>query len=917
MVVVKVSSCRSVSGFLLLTWLLAGLSVLLPYPCLAGIGGSYSVPGAAPHPGSEREGRQAPGVRDGRISSDTADTLRPGRDELSTGSSLARPFKDRGKDWAIMIGFGSLSIIVLLLLIADFHRRRAAQSLKAARDRYENMFKHNAVALFEEDCLAVKVEVERLIGEGITDMMGYLNANPQHVREMVRMLKVLDVNPAAVRLYGADSKEDLLESFGRIFTPDSLDGFKQVVAAIAEGRSSFECETVSQKLTGQRLYVILSTTLPPSQEEFSRILISVVDNTERKRSLEVMHRSEERFRTVFNNAASGMALVDLRGHYIRVNEAFQRMLGYTTKELEWKNWREVTHSEDVGLTKKMIISLIAGQHVQPLEKRYINKQGKTVWALLNIALIVNKRRKPLYYITQVQDISQIKEEQEMMREKEERYRQIFEADLSGFYILKPGGELIMCNKVFADILGFSYVEEAIGLNFCRFFKEPDLCSRLLDDLVDKKKLEHVEVEFTRRDGAVIHVHLNGVGRFTPQGELIEILGYLMDITRQKNLEAQLLHAQKMESVGTMAGGVAHDFNNLLMGILGNASLLMMDMGDDHLNFDRLKNIEQYVKSGSDLTRQLLGFAKGGKYQVRATNLNLLIEQSMKMFARTHKNLQVHTELEKGLWPVEVDRSQIDQVLYNMYVNAWQAMENGGHLFVGTKNRVMAVHEVDTHGMKSGGYVEIEITDTGAGIAPDTLPRIFDPFYTTKERGRGTGLGLASSYGIIQSHGGYINVTSRENEGTSFFIYLPASENEPAQEEVAVDTPVAGGIETILLVDDEEIIISAVSRMMSRLGYTVLTAQSGQEAVDIFRTRRGNIDLVILDVIMPGMSGSETFDCLRAIDPGIDILLSSGFNADGQAQDILQRGCLGFIQKPFTLGLLARKLAEIFQHPDEK
>ena len=454
-----------------------------------------------------------------------------------------------------MIGFGVLSLVVVLFLIADSHRKRAGESLRAARNRYESMFRNNAVALFEEDCLALKVEVERLKGQGVTDMMGYLNANPRHVREMAGMLTILDVNPAALQLYGADSKEDLLESCGRIFHPDSPDGFKQVVAAIAEGRVSFECETMSQKLTGQRLHVILSATFPPSQEAFSSILISVVDITERKRSLEVLHRSEERFRNVFDNAASGMALVDLRGHYMRVNEEFQRMLGYTAKELEWKNWREVTHPEDISLTKRMIISMIAGQRVQPVEKRYINKNGRTVWALLNIALIQSKSRKPLYYITQVQDISRMKEEQEQLREKDERYRQIFEADLGGFYIARPGGELFMCNKVFADTLGFTYIEEVIGMNICRFFKEPDLCFRLLHDLAYKKKPERVEVEFIRGDGAVIHVHLNGVGRFNSRGELIEVLGYLMDITRQKDLETRLLHAGKTASAGTAGGGL--------------------------------------------------------------------------------------------------------------------------------------------------------------------------------------------------------------------------------------------------------------------------------------------------------------------------------------------------------------------------
>jgi two-component system, cell cycle sensor histidine kinase and response regulator CckA len=787
----------------LIACLLVGLWIFRPDPSFADISWFSRLPGLHdPDLGPVRMKDTANRIPESHVSTKTVDTQL--KDKLPGGSSIDNPRTGPAGSVtpAIAIGFISLSLIVVLLLIANLHRRRAAKSLQAARDRYENMFKHNAVALFEEDCLALKVEVEKLKGQGITDMEEYLNTHPQHVLEMAKMLKVLDVNPAALRLYGADSKEELLESFGRIFTPDSLDGFKQVVAAIAEGRSFFECETVSQKLTGQRLYVILSTTFPPSQDEYAGILFSVVDITERKRSLEVMHRREERFRTVFDNAASGMALVDLRGHYIRVNEAFQRMLGYTAKELEWKNWRDVTYPEDIGLTKKMIISLIAGHRVQPLEKRYINKAGKTVWALLNIALIVNKRRKPLYYITQVQDISRIKDEQEEMREREERYRQIFEADLSGFYIAKPGGELLLCNTVFTDILGFSYVEEAIGRNFCQFFKEPELCTKLLHDLIIQKKFKHVEVEFVRCDGAIIHVLLNAAGRFNSQGELVEILGYLMDITRQKNLEEQLLHARKMESVGTMAGGVAHDFNNLLMGILGNTSLLMIDMKEDHPNYDRLRNIDRYVKSGADLTRQLLGFAKGRKYEVRATDLNLLIQQTMTMFARTHKHLQVHISLEGALWPVEVDRSQIDQVLYNLYVNAWQAMANGGHICVETKNKEIAAQEDDTRGMKPGRYVEIEITDTGIGIAPDVLPRIFDPFYTTKERGRGTGLGLASSYGIIQSHGGFINVTSRENEGTSFFIYLPASENEPTLEEDDPPTSISGENETILLVDDD-------------------------------------------------------------------------------------------------------------------
>ncbi len=526
----------------MLVYLLTGLTFIGAIPCRAGISRSFQIFHLQiPSPLQNLLSLTAAQLLDRYASSDNPYQTKsepPAKDQTIAYGSFSFHTNDP-MTLPVSIAFLFLLVIVVLLLIANFHRRRAAKSLKAARDRYENMFNNTAIALFEEDCLAVKMEVEKLKSQGVTDMEGYLNSHPQHVDAMVKMLKILDVNPAALCLYGADSKKELFEFFGRVFTLDAIDGFKKLVKAIAEGQSLFECETVSQKLTGKRIHVLLNATIPVEQEDFSSIIISVLDITERKRSLEVMHRSEERFRTVFNNAASGMALVDLRGHYIRVNEAFQRMLGYTTKELEWKNWREVTFPEDIGLTKRMIISLVAGQHVQPVEKRYITKEGKTVWALLNIALIVNKHRKPLYYITQVQDISEIKEEQKKIQAREERYRQIFEADLSGLFIAEPGGKLILCNRVFADIVGYTYIEELGGMSLGRFFKDEQLYTALISTLSEKKKVKHAEAEFVRRDDAVIHILLNATGRFTEHGELIEILGYVMDITHQKNLEAKL------------------------------------------------------------------------------------------------------------------------------------------------------------------------------------------------------------------------------------------------------------------------------------------------------------------------------------------------------------------------------------------
>ena len=230
----------------------------------------------------------------------------------------------------------------------------------------------------------------------------------------------------------------------------------------------------------------------------------------------------------------------------------------------------------------------------------------------------------------------------------------------------------------------------------------------------------------------------------------------------------------MEAIGTLAGGIAHDFNNLLMGILGNATLTLMNMDPGHPGYDRLKNIEKYVQSGADLTRQLLGFARGGKFEVRPTNLNELIQRTSEMFGRTKKEITISLNLQKDIWTVDVDRGQIEQVLLNFYVNAWQAMPEGGNLHLQTANEMLDDSYIQAFSVIPGNYVRFSITDTGVGMDPNTQKRVFEPFFTTKEKGRGTGLGMASAYGIIKNHGGFINVNSEKGRGTSFTVYLPAS-----------------------------------------------------------------------------------------------------------------------------------------------
>jgi nitrogen-specific signal transduction histidine kinase/CheY-like chemotaxis protein len=385
-------------------------------------------------------------------------------------------------------------------------------------------------------------------------------------------------------------------------------------------------------------------------------------------------------------------------------------------------------------------------------------------------------------------------------------------------------------------------------------------------------------------------------------------GVARDITDRKRLESQLLQAQKMKAIGTLAGGIAHDFNNLLMGIEGHTSLMFLDVDADHPHFKNIKGIGDMVKRGANLTKQLLGFARGSKSEIRPTDLNELIQKSSEMFGRTKKEIRTHREGEEDVWTVAVDPAQIEQVLLNLYVNAWQAMPGGGDLYIRGENVTLDENAATLYGARPGNYVKVSVTDTGVGMDEETQQRIFEPFFTTKEMGRGTGLGLASAYGIIKNHGGIINVYSTKGQGTTFNIYLPTTVgliSEKSREKRAEE--IQRGHETVLLVDDEDIIIDVSQKMLKEIGYKVMLAKSGKEAVEVYRKHKDEIDLVILDMIMPDMGGGDVYDTLKKIDPDIVVLLSSGYSINGQATEILERGCNGFIQKPFNVSQLSQAI----------
>ena len=495
-------------------------------------------------------------------------------------------------------------------------------------------------------------------------------------------------------------------------------------------------------------------------------------------------------------------------------------------------------------------------------------------------------------------------------QREQLYESLLKSTPDAVAIYNLNGKATYINPTFTQIFGFTMKDvKEKRIPFVPE-SEKDKTEAGYEQVLQGESLSGFETRRLTKDGRILDIILSSSCFYDHEGNATGIIVIFRDVTETKKTEKQLQQAQRMEAIGTLAGGIAHDFNNLLMGIQGHTSLTLMDMDSSHPHFTHLKGIEDHVESAADLTKQLLAFAIGGKYEVKPTDLKELVNKSSEMFGRTKKEITIHKKSQKDIWTVEADQNQIEQVLLNIYVNAWQSMPGGGEVHLEIENVTLDEGFVKPYDLKPGRYVKISVADTGVGMDKATQARIFDPFFTTKEMGRGTGLGLASAYGIIKNHGGIINVHSEKGRGATFNMFLPASGKKVTKGRGSTEEIVRGS-ETILLVDDEDIIIDVGQEILKTIGYKVLTAKSGNAAVELYKANHNEIDMVILDMIMPDMDGGETYDRLREINPDIKVLLSSGYSIDGLASEIMLRGCNGFIQKPFNMKDLSQTIRAIF------
>lgn len=505
-----------------------------------------------------------------------------------------------------------------------------------------------------------------------------------------------------------------------------------------------------------------------------------------------------------------------------------------------------------------------------------------------------------------------------LRESEEKYRTILESTGEGYYECDLVGKLTFLNKSACKILGYP-CDKLIGKNIFKYISPQDqiiIKNSINFESKDYKAINYLKIAVIRKNKTELPLRLSILPNMNYNQKITGFRGIGSDISEQEEsekqrikLEEQLNHAQRMKAIGTLAGGIAHDFNNLLMGIQGNLAILYLGIEPDNDLYEYLETIENCVDSGSSLTRQLLGFARGGKYVITPTNVNELLQKASTLFGRTKKGLKIHGSYEKNIWPADVDQGQINQVLMNLFVNASHAMPGSGDLYLKTENRILDQDFVKPFKAKSGKYVMISVTDTGIGMDQKTLKKIFEPFFTTKTLGIGTGLGLASVFGIVKNHDGIIYAESKKGHGSTFYMFFPASEMV-TKELKSQPKKFKTGHETILLVDDEEYILDIFTLMLKDLGYSVYTAICGKEAVKIYNEKIEQIDMVILDMVMPDISGGEIFDILKELNPQVKIIISSGYNLKHLVKDTVNREFDAFIQKPFNMQQLSDKIRKV-------
>ena len=733
--------------------------------------------------------------------------------------------------------------------------------------------------------------------------------------------KFIDCNEGAVKLLHCSSRKDLIGLSPVDVSPDkqpdgrlsSEKAHDLMETTLRDGSNHFEW--MRRTATGEEIWLDVSHTVIPIHG--TKIIYTVWrDIGERKRVEEALRESEAFNRRLFESNRTAIVVMDAETNlYLDCNPAAVAIYGYHARDdVIGKTPLDVSADLQYDGTpsrEKALCYIKEAINKGSLTFEWLHRlpDGRCWDALVHLMSFESRGRRLMQF--SLYDITEHKRTEEALRESEDRYRRVVELSPSGV-LIHAEGHIEFANPSFAKMLGAEIPEELYGRNAFDFV-HPDYLEQVADWVqmikAGTQQTPLVEQKRVRLDGSVIDVEVMG-SPFNYKGH-DAVMVVSQDITERKNLEAQLLQAQKMEAVGTLAGGVAHDFNNILTVIMGLANIIQMSI-DPH---DHLRQfVDQIVASSekaADLTQSLLAFSRKQQIEVKPCDMKTVVASAAKLLKRLlpeDVELRVETADDKAVAMLDV--AQIDQVLMNLATNARDAMPNGGSLTIGAKAVALDETFKKIHGFgNQGRYALFSVSDTGTGMDEKTMARIFDPFFTTKEVGKGTGLGLSSVYGIVKQHGGYIDVRSELRKGTTFEIYLPLA-NLTVRKTTRPNLKARGGSELVLVIEDDADVRNIITKILSDQGYITLEAANGDDGIRVFSEHKDEIRLVILDVVMPGKNGKVVFDEISRTDPRVKAIFVSGYTGDIVIEKGVRKDSLDFLQKPISVVKLLAKVREV-------
>jgi PAS domain S-box-containing protein len=727
--------------------------------------------------------------------------------------------------------------------------------------------------------------------------------------------RILFATAAATRILGYPLGELIGRLASEFVHPDDIPIFQAPWGwDLCDAEDPFTTELRVRHQRGWWLYLEGTLSNRLANPAIRGIVANFRDVTQRRQAEGLLRDSERRYRLLFERNLAGVFRSALDGRILDCNDAFAHVFGYASRQEALAGNAHDFYFDDADRAA-FLDRLNRQGTLNNIEVRMRRRDGLPVWVLENVGLLTDDEGTAVLEGT-VLDITERHRAEEAVRASEAKYRTLVEHLEHSVFLKDRDLRFAAVNRPFCNSLGRS---EADVLGKCDYdFYPAYLADKYRkDDLMVLHEGRQLEVEEQNLSHGVMRcVRVFKTPVKDDRGNLVGVLGIFWDVTEQRAVEAQLRHAQKMEAVGQLAGGIAHDFNNLLTVILGNTSMVLCQLPEDDPHRELLQTAEQAAQRAAELTQRLLGFSRRTVLRTEAVNLNHSVEETVRLLQRTlDPRIQVETKPADGLWTVKADAGQITQVLLNLCLNARDAMPEGGRLTLGTTN--VTLDEAAARASlesRPGRYVRLSVSDTGCGIAPEIRQRIYEPFFTTKEVGKGTGLGLAMVFAIVQQHQGWVECQSTVDEGTCFHVYLPRHATEEGQGtkdkgQQEQGKPPLAGKETILLVDDEALIRNLGSRMLQSFGYTVLLAEDGLKAIDLYERRGRDIDLVILDWTMPRMSGLDALRRLAELNPAVRVVFSSGYAAETAVPAELPQ-VAGFLNKPYRLEELGQKVRAV-------